>query len=205
MRTTYTIRRDSLRPPVKSKELAAFTWMLQQPSGLAILNSFGVAVPDAFEITHHSNPDDPPDFSALGLGFEVTEFPPNQSAIQAVYLERGGKGMAIPAFQRTGRNISKIRSEVNNPGSPTNSLVTGGFASVPAEALAYESEFLGLLIGPGSKDVPGNDVLLLDQRYEHHTDFALLPAIKNATAKTPPKYIRLIMMVRANESIQAYP
>jgi len=205
MKATYTIPKDRLQPPVESKELATFTWMLQKPGGLEILAAAGISVPDAFEIAHHTNPDDPPDFSAFGLGFEVTEFPPNQSAIQAVYMQRGGKAMAIPAFQRTGRDIRKIRTEVANPASATNSLVTGGFTSVPAEAVAYEQEFLSLLSGAGSKDVPGNDILLLDQRYEHFTDFALVPAIKNATTKIKPTYLKLIVMVRANECIQAYP
>lgn len=205
MKVAYTIPRDRLQPPVRSKELAAFTWMLQKPGGLEILASAGISVPAHFEITHHTNPDDPPDFSAFGLGFEVTEFPPNQSAIQAVYMQRGGAAMAIPAFQRTGRDIRKIRAEVADPASPTNSLITGGFTSVPAEAAAYATEFLSLLSGPDSKDVPGNDILLLDQRYEHFTDFALLPAIRSATAKVKPRHLKLIVMVRANECIQAYP
>jgi hypothetical protein len=205
VKTIFKIRRDELRPPVKSRELATFTWLLQQPSGIGVLNAFGISVPEVFEITQHSNPDDPPDLSAFGYGFEVTEFPPNQSAIQAVYKERGGKAMAIPAFQRTGRDIARIRAEIGDLASPTNSLITGGFSSVPAEVLALEREFFGLLHGPESKDVPGNDILLLDQRYEHFTDFSLAPAIKNATSKMKPVHIKLIIMVRARESIQAYP
>ena len=106
MKVTYTIPRDRLQPPVRSKELAAFTWMLQKPGGLEILATAGISVPDIFEIIHHTNPDDPPDFSAWGHGFEVTEFPPNQSAVQAVYMQGGGKAMVIPAFQRTGRDIN---------------------------------------------------------------------------------------------------
>jgi hypothetical protein len=205
MKTAYNILRDELHSPVKSKELASFMWMLHQPSGLEILAAAGISVPERFEVVLHTNPDDPPDFSAFGLGFEVTEFPPNQSALNAVHMERKGRGMAVPAFQRTGRDINKIRAEVNNPASATNSLITGGFASVPEEATAYAREFLTILVGPGSKDVPGNDVLLLDQRYSHHTDFALLPAIQAVTSKVRPKHLRLIVMIRANECIRAYP
>lgn len=113
--------------------------------------------------------------------------------------------MRIPALQHTGRNIAGIRAEVDNPASHTNSPITGGFASVAAEAVAYEREFHSLLRGPDSKDVPGNDILLLDQRGEHYIDLALLPAIINATARTRPRHIRLIIVVRAEESIQAYP
>ncbi len=105
MKVTYTIPRDRLQPPVRSKELAAFTWMLQKPGGLEILATAGISVPDIFEIIHHTNPDDPPDFSALGHGFEVTEFPPNQSAVQAVYMQGGGAALAA-LFPSPGRDYS---------------------------------------------------------------------------------------------------
>ncbi len=205
MKTTFVISRDTLEPPKKSKELATFTWMIQQPTARDILARFGLDLPERFEITEHSNPDDPPDFTALGCGFEVTEFPPNLSAIRAVYHRAGGRAMTIPAFYRTGRSLPKIREEAQNPQSKSNSLVTGGFASVADEATALAKEFLLMLDGAKSKDVPGNDILLLDQRGEALTDFSTIPAIQAALAVRRPKHIKLIIMVRQNECVQVFP
>ena len=205
MKTTFTIKRDTLAPPKDSKELATFTWMIQHPTARDILAKFGMELPEQFEITEHSNPDDPPDFTTLGCGFEVTEFPPNLSAIRAVYEQAGGRAMTIPAFYRTGRSLQKIREEAQNPQSASNSLVTGGFASVVDEATALAEEFLLLLEGAKSKDVPGNDILLLDQRGEGLTDFSTVPAIQAALTARKPKHIKLIIMVRQKESIQVFP
>ncbi len=113
--------------------------------------------------------------------------------------------MTIPAFYRTGRSLPKIRDEAQNPQSASNSLVTGGFASVADEATAPAKEFRLLLEGAKSKDVPGNDILLLNQRGEALTDFSTLPAIQAALAVKKPTHIKLIVMVRHKESIQVFP
>src|SRR5688572_12096241 len=75
-----------------------------------MLDKFGIAVPPEIQLTHNSGADDPPDINALGLGWECTEFPPNQSALDTVHQEQGEMGMVVPGFSQTGSDINKIRA-----------------------------------------------------------------------------------------------
>jgi hypothetical protein len=165
MKKTYLIERDELRPPMENVELALFTCMLQSPIARKAIESLSVQLPKKFELTHYTGADDPPDLSALGLGFECTEFPPNQSAIQAVYDQRGGQEMIIPGLSQTGADIKKIREHVDQPGY-------NSFYGINDEIMALQKAFLKVIDGPKSKDIHGNDVLLLDLRQEDRTDLA---------------------------------
>ena len=111
----------------------------------------------------------------------------------------------MPAYQRAGRSIHNIRAEVADPASRTNSPVRGGFAPVHEEAAAFERDSLSLIRGPDSKDVPGNDVLLLDQRLGALNDFLGTTGIANTLVRLRSKHIRLINLVRPKGCIQVYP
>jgi hypothetical protein len=187
-KTTYTIMRESLMPPARDIELALFTCMLQSPIARKGIESLGVGFPEKFNLIHNTGIDDPPDLLAMGLGFECTEFPPNQTVIQAVYRQRGGRGMTIPGFSQTGGDIKQIRAHVHQPGYDA-------FYDASEDIAALERAFLKILTGTKSKDIHGNDVLLLDQRQDNWPD-AAAEAIRRALQQTQPKHIRLIFLVR---------
>lgn len=196
MKETYTIHRDEIRPPIPDIELALFTFMLQSTEARAALGGLGIVIPERFEAIHNTGKDDPPDIEAFGLGFECTEFPPNQSAIHKVHNERGPSGMILPGFSETGDDIRKIR-ELAEP-----SLVSPRFYTAEKEAEALAEAFCKIIDGPRSKDVPGNDVLLLDYRREILADMVVELAIRGAIARKRPTNIRLILLisVRAMEA-----
>jgi len=192
-------------PPVESKEFALFTWMLQQETGLTILNNFGIHVPEQFEVAEHvGQPDEPPDLSVFGYGIECTEFPPNLTTISKIHLQKR-IAIIVPPFQRTGKGDGSIRKEIDDPTSASNSSLTGGFWEICRERESLSAEFINVVSGPKSKDVPGNHILLLDQRSELFDDLTVEPAIRSVLATHQLKHIRLIVMVLAKESVQVFP
>jgi hypothetical protein len=187
MKTSYIIQRDRLEPPERNVELALFTCMLQSPVAREALKSLGIEIPEKFKLIHNTGGDDPPDLFALNCGFECTEFPSNQTPIHTVYDQRGGREMVIPGFSQTGSDIKKIREHVEQPGY-------NNFYSINDEVCALRDAFLNVIDGPKSKDVYGNDVLLLDFRREDRSDLAL-EAICRALQQKTPKHICLILAV----------
>jgi hypothetical protein len=161
--------------------------MLQSRIARGAIESLGVEIPERFELIHNTEGDDPPDLSAFGLGFECTEFPPNQSATQVVHEERAHSGMAVPGLSQAGGDIRRIRDYAANPGYR--------FCEVTEEIQALVSAFINVITGPRSKDVAGNDVLLLDQRQDDWPDLAP-DAIRRALQKMTLHYVRLILLVR---------
>ena len=149
----------------------------------------GKTVPERFELFHFTNPDDPPDLKALGLGWECTEFPPNQSAISKVHRECGPVGMIVPGYSETGSDIKKIRS-LSRP-----YMASPAFVTVDQEIAALAKVFLGKVIGGAkSKDIPGNDILLLDHRQEPWMDRAE-EGIRVALQQQQPQHIKIIVLV----------
>ncbi len=190
-------------PPVESKELALLMWMLQQGTGLTILKNFGIDVPEKFAVTEHNGqPDEPPDLTAFDYGFECTEFPPNLTTISKIHLQKG-TAIIVPPFQRTGKGYGAIRREID--ASVSKSSITGGHYELGKEQKSLADEFRNVISGPKSKDIPGNDILLLDQRNEVFGDITVEPAIRSVLANWKLKHIRLIIMVRAKESLQVFP
>jgi hypothetical protein len=161
--------------------------MLQASAARTGLEALGIQIPEKFELIHNTDGDDPPDLRAFGLGFECTEFPPNQSAIRTVHQERAHQGMAVPGFSRTGGNVSRIRRYADSPGHR--------FCSVSEEISALENAFVSVITGPRSKDVSGNDVLLLDQRQDDWPNMAT-DAIHRVLQRLSLQYVRLIFLVR---------
>ena len=184
------MNRDDLQPPVRNSELALFTCALQGIDTRRALERIGRVVPHRFTIVHNTGRDDPPDVEAFGFGWECTEFPPNQSALEAVYRERGFKAMTLPPFSQTGRKTKDIHNRIGREN------VEPPFFNPADEISVLEGVFLSDVIGgPKSKDVPGNDVLLLDERRNHWADAIAETAVRNAVAKRPPSHIRLILLV----------
>ena len=188
-RAKYSITRDNLEPPIHDTELALFTCAIQSSAVRTSLGALGVPVPDQFNIVHNTNPDDPPDIEALGLGWECTEFPPNQSALTHVFDKWSGP-MNVPGFSQTGRDIGKMRAFADPEIDTINT-----FISVDKEIEALKQEFLNTIIGgPKSKDVSCNSVLLLDHRQQPLIDKAK-SAITQALSQSQPKHIKLILLV----------
>lgn len=186
---TYTISSTDVTSPVKNREVALFTATMPAPATHAMLKALGRDIPATLTIIHNSGKDDPPDIEALGLGWECTEFPPNQSAIAAVHEEQADMGMSVPGYSQTGSDIRKIRERANPFGFPD------PFGQ-DDEIKALKDVFLQKVIGgPKSKDVPGNDVLLLDQRADGWPDMAEA-ALRQALAEHKPTHIRAILLVR---------
>ncbi|MDI1320362.1 MAG: hypothetical protein PSW75_09255 [bacterium] len=190
MKSHYTISSMNVISPAPDREVALFTAALQSPVTHAVVGTLGVTVPASIEITHNTGQDDPPDIYALGLGWECTEFPPNQSALDAVQREQGETGLSVPGYSQTGSDVRKIR-ELANP-----------FSSFPKlfgwndEVKALKNVFLERVIGgPKSKDVPGNDVLLLDQLTDRWPD-AAEAALRQALMSKNIVHIRAILLIR---------
>ncbi len=206
MKTTYRMTRISVVPTATSKELRTFAHMLGQSTGLAILANSGIDVPAEFEVTENSggSPDEPPDISAFGYGFEHTEFPPTLTIIDKIHTKKGTV-IIVPPFQNTGKNYGDVRREIYDPASKTNSSTRPGFWPLNKERCKLAGEFRALLESSKSKDKPGNDILLIDQRSQALEDIVVEPAIREVLVGWKLKYIRLIIMVRAKKSIQAWP
>jgi len=133
--------------------------------------------------------DDPPDFEALGLRWEHTLFPPDQIALDRVHREQGA--MIVPPFSVTRGDIRKIRKH-SGP-----FLGYQEFHSVDDVVDALETAFLEKVIGgPASKDVPTNDVLLLDNRVDTSPRRDTEEALRRALSKKQPKHLKLIFLVR---------
>jgi hypothetical protein len=189
MKHYHTISRDVIVPPIRDPEFALFTCAIQSSDLRDRLAAMGRAMPGTFEVTHNTNPDDPPDFQALGLGWECTEFPPNQSAIAKVHETCGPFGMVIPGFSETGGDIRKIRKR-SNPFSANPS-----FVSIDKEVSALEHAFVQkILSGPKSKDIFGNDILLLDHRGDQRMEWTEI-ALRRAIACYRPRHLRIIVVV----------
>lgn len=190
MKTPYTVSLTNVISPAKDREVALFTATIQSPVTHAMLNAFGIAVPASIAMTHNSGADDPPDINALGLGWECTEFPPNQSALDAVHQEQGEMGMIVPGFSQTGSDINKIRA-LAMPGSAYPKAF-----SLNDEIKVLHGVFLEKVIGgPKSKDIPGNDILLLDQRADGWPEAAEI-ALRQAMKMKTPTHIRAVLLVR---------
>ena len=149
----------------------------------------GVQIPEGFSLTLNSDGDDPPDIFALNLGWECTEFPPDQSALRKVHEERGPLGMMVPGFAETRGDIGLIRAGVSYAG------VQPPFYTVNDQLAALAEVFANKVIGgPKSKDVQGNDVLLLDQRQDYWPEAAEM-ALRSALKIKQPRFIKLILLV----------
>lgn len=190
MKKSYTIRPDCLCPPEQNRELALFTCAIQSPVTESALRRLGIEVSETFNIVSNHAGDDPPDIEALGLGWECTEFPPNQSALAAVHKERKCRWMQIPPISETGRKIQKIR-ELAEPRKTMPKFYANDEIGVLEEI--FLKEVIG---GAKSKDLPGNDILLLDNRDSLRGDSAPEEAVIKAVIKSPPKHIKVILLVR---------
>lgn len=188
MKQRYSIQVGNVVSPVNDREVALFSMAMSAPVTLTLLEKLGIAVPPEVQMEHHTGADDPPDISALGLGWECTEFPPDQSALDAVHKEQGA--MIVPGFSQTGGNIAKIRALAK----PFNAYPEP--FSVTDEISSLKRIFLEKVIGgPRSKDVPGNDVLLLDQRASGWPADAEM-ALRQALTEKKPINIRAVLLVR---------
>lgn len=190
MKTPYTISSTDVTSPVKDQEVALFTASLQSPVTHAILSTLNITVPASLALIHNTSPDDPPDIHALGLGWECTEFPPNQSALDVIHKEQAAIGMTVPGYSQTGSEIRRIR-EYSMP-----------YSAYPRpfawndEINALRDVFLKKIIGgPKSKDIPGNDILLLDQRADDRPEVAEI-GLRQAVAMKKPRFIQGILLVR---------
>jgi hypothetical protein len=184
------IGRDNLQLPAEKKELGLFTCMLQSPVARKGIESLGVQVPETFKLVHNTDSDDPPDLFALGLGFECTEFPPDQSAIPAVHKQRPNQCMTIPGFSQTRGKIKNILNRVDHLGYDTSYALTDEISSLA------EYFITAVISGPRSKDIPGNDVLLLDQRGDHSPPERAETAIRCVFQQRKLGHIRLVLLVR---------
>lgn len=186
----YTVTRTNVISPVRDKEVALFCAAVNSQVTQALLQSLNVPLPASIEVTHNTGGDDPPDIEALGLGWECTEFPPNQSALNVVHEEMKCTGMIVPGYSQTGSNVGKIRE-----------LATPYTAypkpwAVNDEIKALKEVFLEKILGTSkSKDVAPNDILLLDHRNDHWPEYSEA-ALKQALAEQKPKRLRGILLVR---------
>ena len=97
--------------------------------------------------------------------------------------------MSVPGFHQTGRDIKNIRLGVDVAND------CPSLRSLDLEAAALEDDFLNNVIGgPKSKDIDGNDVLLLDYRWSVWSDY-VESTLRGALRKQRPKHIRLILLV----------
>jgi hypothetical protein len=190
MKRPLTILRDDPDSiPTKEKEIKCFVRAIQSQVGrVAIETLAGGIIPERYLIHHNTNPDDPPDIVAFNLGFEHTEFPPDQSATQKVYEEHSHEGMTIPPYSHGKGNVREIRKIVER------SFVEPLFTSVADNISALEQAFLENVLKPGGKDVPGNDVLLLDARLEPWTEQPT-EAARRALTKMKPRHLKLILYI----------
>ncbi len=180
-------------------ELLVFTAMLRQDSARKILMEFGLSFPNRLDFIAHTQPHDPPDITAFNLGIEVTEFPPDESARRAIRNQPDiPGGTRVPAFQHAGRDYRKIRSEIADPESKTNSPYQ--FPTRQGEVEALTREFSHVL---KAKDISVNHVLILDHRDDPNID-RTLEAVQEVTRKERPKHLKLIVVVGSESSVQAY-
>jgi hypothetical protein len=190
MKTSYSVSRDDFKPPIPSVELALFTFALQANETKEKLSLMGYEIPETFEVIHNNNGDDPPDIEALELGWECTEFPPNQSAMEVVYQQRGSKAMAIPPICQTGCEVKDIHTRLDLE------QIKPSFYDPNEEIRELESIFLNKIIGGSkSKDISGNDVLLLDARNNDGGNAMAEEAIRKALKKKQPRFIKIILLV----------
>jgi|GEM_PF-2696213 len=187
-KATYTVSSTSVISPVKNHEVSLFTAAINSPVTQAALKKLGVSVPDSVPVVHNTGVDDPPDIEALGWGWECTEFPPNQSAIEAVHEKQGA--MVVPGFSQTGADVREIRKRANPYTAMPETI------NSKAEIEALEKVFVEKVIGGAkSKDISCNQVLLLDQRDDGWPEFAEI-ALRQGLAKKRPVHIRLVLLVR---------
>ena len=203
---TITITRDGFQPP-RDKEVSAFTHMMQQPTGKAILARLGVHLPSTFDLTHNTAGDDPPDLDleVFHIGFEHTEFPPNQSARNIAFILYSG-AMAIPPFHAA-RSPKAILDYAHanelgdeNTGQQSD-YIPSGMNPVDDEIAALEKAFLEMV---AAKDVSGNDVLILDGRADFTKASIVATAIQRGLAKHQPVHFKMIVLVRT-ASYEMYP
>lgn len=186
----YTVSTSNVISPAKDKEVALFCAAVNSPVTQALLKSLNVPVPPAIEITHNTEGDDPPDIEALDLGWECTEFPPNQSALEVVHEEMKGTGMIVPGYSQTGSNVGKIRKLA----MPYSAYPKPW--AVNDEIKALKEVFLEKILGTSkSKDVAPNDILLLDQRNDGWPEYSER-ALRLALAERKPIRLRGILLVR---------
>jgi hypothetical protein len=183
--------------------LEALTCILAQDTGRELLKSAGISVePGSTEVTWNTNPDDPPDITAFGCGFEITEFPPDNAALMADTMQRFQKGLptggAVPAFSKTKGDIRVIRKERDDPMSVTNNPYS--FTRYADEILALEETFNSLR---ANKDVHGNDVLLLDSR-RLFVMGRVVDAVERALVNQPPVYWRLVLIFDMERCIKLF-
>jgi hypothetical protein len=195
MKKKYIVNRGQLVPPAEDVELSLFTCAIQTDIVKSALSELGISVPASFEVTHNSDGDDPPDIEALGLGWECTEFPPNQSAMKKVQKEyfknrQSGGFMNVPGFSQTNRDIGKM----HRAAFPSYVRPQGFDPSGEVDAL--ERDFLTrVLSGPRAKDVSANQILLLDQRGDLWPE-AAEEALKRAFSTATPKWLHFAFLVR---------
>lgn len=192
MIATYSISRDSITPPVHNPEVELFTFMLQSAEARASIESIiSGPVPDRFELTHNTPPDDPPDLRACGLGWECTYFPKDQRPREVVHRQCAQEIMVVPPYAKTRGDIGTLFRTTSYPGYEAVSH------SHNDEVSALESDFRESL---RSKDIPGNDVLLLDGLGDLVQDRAET-AIRIVFQKIRPTHIKLVLLVGRDFSI----
>ncbi len=194
----YLVSTTDVTSPVKDQEVALFCAAVNSTVTHTLLLSLGVALPEKIAMTHNTEGNDPPDIEALGLGWECSEFPPNQSALEVVQEEMKNIGMIVPSYSQAGSKVGKIReSAMPHTANPKPWAIND-------EVKALHDVFLEKILGVAkSKDVAPNDILLLDQRNDDWPEHAE-KALRLALMERKPKRLRGILLVRWSRNVADY-
>jgi hypothetical protein len=192
----YTLRCDDPQISEPNRELAVMALLLSQCSGRQILEELlKRPVPMKVTVIHNTVGDDPPDLEAFGIGFEVTDFPPDQVPKEKVREKHRGI-LHDPPLHQTGGNLRKIEAQSVNP-----SRVRPPFFDPSKECVELTTRAKAML---QHKDVSTNRVLLLDQRSALWPDDIIVP-VRSACTQRRPTHIQLIIAVRSSDSVRLYP
>jgi hypothetical protein len=191
----YTLRCDNPRLAPPNKELAVMAMLLSQPSGRQILGGFlNMPVPMEVRVIHNTFGADPPDLEAFGYGFEVTDFPPDQ--VPKAKVRKKYRGMlGLPPYYRTGGNMKAIEEQ-----STKLSFVHPAFYDPEKEAETLTAKAEKML---ATKDLPTNQILLLDSRLAFWEDAINVP-VQNALRIHRPRWIGMIIAVKADHSVRLF-
>jgi hypothetical protein len=189
-----TVLDCSWAPPISAgkegAELIAFTDFAKSNEFWVTVEALRPGTPRAetISIQKNSDGDDPPDLSVLlptgSIGIEITDCSPIAACVAKVSAQMGG-GAAIP-----GVSDAKTLREVKEFMSRPTSLVQPHVTDLAGE----QKDLVAYLVGQiGTKDVPGNDILLLANSFMGgwpESEFATI-----AKRMVQPKHIQRIILV----------
>jgi hypothetical protein len=187
-RHSYQFSDGTLTPTNDHDELRLFAAAMEAPEIHETMASLRITVPRNFSFVHCDRGDDPPDIEAFGLGWECTDFPPNQKPLQHIHKNWKGGIMNVPPLSETGRSIGQMW-EMANPHRYDR------FVSVADQVAALKDDFLqNVLFGTKPKDNAANQILLVNHLASLQHDLAA-DAICAALEEQKPRYIRAIVIV----------